>query len=67
MYKLSITDKKQQMWIFEPTVQKRKEQTMNVSERLKGFAMKQFYEYLDKDPDTNIPKLPCFHERYADR
>ena len=40
---------------------------MNVSERLKGFAMKQFYEYLDKDPDTNIPKLPCFHERYADR
>ena len=30
---------------------------MNVSEVLKGFAMKQVYGYLDKDPDTNIPKL----------
>ena len=30
---------------------------MNASEVLKGFAMKQFYSYLDKDPDTNIPKL----------
>ena len=30
---------------------------MNASEVLKGFAMKQVYGYLDKDPDTNIPKL----------
>ena len=29
---------------------------MNASEVLKGFAMKQVYGYLDKDPDTNIPK-----------
>lgn len=30
---------------------------MNISDKLKGFAMKQVYAYLDKDPDTNIPKV----------
>lgn len=29
---------------------------MNVSDKMKGAAVKQLYDYLDKDPDTNIPK-----------
>lgn len=37
---------------------------MNASEVLKGFAMKQVYGYLDKDPDTNIPKLLDMLEKY---
>ena len=30
---------------------------MNASEVLKGFAMKQVYSYLDKDPEANLPNL----------
>lgn len=30
---------------------------MNASELLKGFAMKKFYDYLDKDPEKNFPKM----------
>lgn len=37
---------------------------MKASEVLKGFAMKQVYGYLDKDPDTNIPKLLDMLEKY---
>jgi MoaA/NifB/PqqE/SkfB family radical SAM enzyme len=29
---------------------------MSLSDKMKGAAVKQLYEYLDKDPDTNIPK-----------
>lgn len=37
---------------------------MNASEVIKGFAMKQVYNYLDKDPDANIPKLLDLMEKY---
>ncbi len=37
---------------------------MNVSDWLKGFAMKQVYHYLDKDPDTNIPKALDYLESH---
>ena len=29
---------------------------MSLSDKMKGVAVKQLYEYLDKDPDTNMPK-----------
>lgn len=29
---------------------------MNISDKMKSAAMNQLYDYLDKDPDTNIPK-----------
>lgn len=37
---------------------------MNASEVIKGFALKQVYTYLDKDPETNIPKLIDMLEKY---
>ena len=37
---------------------------MNASEVLKGFAMKQVYSYLDKDPETNLPNLLDMLEKY---
>lgn len=37
---------------------------MNNSEILKGFAMKQVYAYLDKNPEANIPKLMDMLEKY---
>ena len=37
---------------------------MNISDKLKGFAMKQVYNYLDKDPDTNIIKLLDYLESH---
>lgn len=37
---------------------------MNIAEELKGFAIKQFYSYLDKDPDNNIPKLLDMLEKH---
>lgn len=37
---------------------------MNASEVLKGFAMKQVYIYLDKDPETNLPNLLDMLEKY---
>ena len=33
---------------------------MKTTDKIKSFALKQFYEYLDKDPDTNIPKALDF-------
>ena len=37
---------------------------MNASEVLKGFAMKQVYSYLDKDPEANLPNLLDMLEKY---
>ena len=37
---------------------------MNASEVLKGFAMKQVYSYLDKDPEANLPSLLDMLEKY---
>ena len=37
---------------------------MNASEVLKGFAMKQVYSYLDRDPEANLPKLLDMLEKY---
>lgn len=37
---------------------------MNASEVLKGFAMKQVYGYLDKDPEANLPNLLDMLEKY---
>ena len=37
---------------------------MNASEVLKGFAMKQIYSYLDKDPEANLPNLLDMLEKY---
>ena len=37
---------------------------MNASEVLKGFAMKQAYSYLDKDPEANLPNLLDMLEKY---
>ena len=36
---------------------------MKITDRLKGFTMKQMYAYLDKDPDTNIPKMLDYLEK----
>lgn len=36
---------------------------MKISDRIKGFTLKQMYAYLDKDPDTNIPKLLDYLEK----
>lgn len=37
---------------------------MNASEVLKGFAMKQVYSYLDRDPEANLPNLLDMLEKY---
>ena len=37
---------------------------MNASEVLKGFAMKQVYSYLDKDPEANLSNLLDMLEKY---
>ncbi len=37
---------------------------MNVSDKAKDFAMKQLLNYLDKDPDNNIPKVLEWFEKY---
>ena len=37
---------------------------MNASEVLKGFAMKQVYRYLDRDPEANLPNLLDMLEKY---
>ncbi len=37
---------------------------MNVSDKMKDFAMKQLFGYLDKDPDNNIPKVLDWFEKY---
>ncbi|MGM9590714.1 MAG: radical SAM protein [Faecousia sp.] len=37
---------------------------MNISDKLKGFAMKQVYNYLDKDPDANLIKLLDYLESH---
>lgn len=37
---------------------------MNASEVLKGFAVKQVYSYLDKDPEANLPNLLDMLEKY---
>lgn len=37
---------------------------MNASEVLKGFAIKQIYSYLDKDPEANLPNLLDMLEKY---
>lgn len=37
---------------------------MNPYEAVKGFAMKQFFSYLDRDPETNIPKLLDMLEKH---
>ena len=37
---------------------------MNASEVLKGFAMKQVYSYLDKDPEANLHNLLDMLEKY---
>ncbi len=37
---------------------------MNVSDKAKDFAMKQLLNYLDKDPDNNIPKILDWFEKY---
>lgn len=37
---------------------------MKATEAVKGFAMKKVYDYLDKDPETNIPKLLDLLEKY---
>ena len=36
---------------------------MNLSERMKGFAMSRMYGWLDRDPDANIPKLLDYLEK----
>lgn len=36
----------------------------NISDTLKGFAAKQAYKYLDKDPDENIPKILDLLEKH---
>ena len=37
---------------------------MNASEVLKGFAMKQVYSYLDRDPEANLPNMLDMLEKY---
>ena len=37
---------------------------MKISDRIKGFTMKQMYAYLDKDPNTNIPKMLDYLEKF---
>ena len=37
---------------------------MKISDRIKGFTVKQMYAYLDKDPDANIPKLLDYLVKY---
>lgn len=37
---------------------------MNISDKVKGFAMKQLFSYLDKDPDNNIPKVFNWFEKH---
>lgn len=37
---------------------------MNASEVLKGFAMKQVYSYLDRNPEANLPNLLDMLEKY---
>ena len=48
------------MWAGQESYEKHrigKETDMNTSSKLKSFALKQMYEYLDKDPEKNIPNL----------
>ena len=37
---------------------------MNASEKMKGFAMKQLYGWLDKNPEENIPKVLDYLEAH---
>ena len=37
---------------------------MNTSEKMKGFAMRHVYEYLEKDPEHNIPKVLDYLEEH---
>ncbi len=37
---------------------------MKISDRIKGFTLKQMYAYLDKDPDENMPKLLDYLEKF---
>ena len=37
---------------------------MKISDRIKGFTVKQMYSYLGKDPDANIPKLLDYLVKY---
>jgi MoaA/NifB/PqqE/SkfB family radical SAM enzyme len=38
--------------------------SMNTSEKLKGFAAKQLYGWLDKNPEENIPKILDYLEKH---
>lgn len=49
----------------EPLMHIQKEDLlMNISDKVKGFAMKQLFSYLDKDPDNNIPKVFNWFEKH---
>lgn len=37
---------------------------MKISDRIKGFTVKQLYAYLDKDPAANIPKVLDYLEKF---
>lgn len=37
---------------------------MKISDRIKGFTLKQMYAYLDKNPDENMPKLLDYLEKF---
>lgn len=37
---------------------------MNLKENVESFAVKKALEYMDKDPETNLPKLVDWFDRF---
>ena len=37
---------------------------MNVTNKIKSYSLRKVYDYLDKDPDNNIPKLMNWVDKF---
>lgn len=56
------------LWPLPATLQKRSVPSrMRISTHLKAFGLSKVLEYLERDPDTNLPKLKEWLERFMER